>query len=213
MEKLVFFPLILFLTSSEIVMIKADFFLDDVFGENSNQFNRVNRHGYGHSLFDRDSDPYEHDSQVSFGWGLNPASFNGNNGFEADARIQHFPGAQIHRDKNVKRKIERRINEWDAKRGRYKTINEEEVELSKKVPGERSHKVEKVEKVERVKKVDKLEKDDKDEKDLAESKSKVEWDEPRTYRPSRSFDVTRRFDPYNRYEREEGQYKKIPDKE
>lgn len=191
MGKLTIFSL-MFLISCEIVITKADFFLDDVFGDNFNHFNR-----HGHSLSNRDSDVYEGGSQASFGLGLNSASFNGNDGFESEAAIQHFPGAQIHRDKNLKKRVDRRLREWNKKAGKYIPIEPWGSKKSKKT--------------EKVEKVDKTKKDAVD--GAATTKDGVVWDEPRTYRPSRSFDVTRRFDPFNRYKKEDKQYKKLPDED
>lgn len=100
MDTLAIFSLILSI-ANVISVSKADFFLDGELGGS------VNRQGQ--SVFGRNYDHYDRDSRSSLGLGLDPTSFNGQNDFESEVKIQYYPGAQIHRDKKYDKHVDKNI--------------------------------------------------------------------------------------------------------
>lgn len=109
-----------------IFVTKADFFLNDGFGD---IFNRR-----GHSTFGSNSDPYERDPQVSFGLGMSPTSFNGDRDIIFESRTFHRsppferrdPITQKPRRKNHDPK---RKGTWDENERRYIRRDEEGKEI------------------------------------------------------------------------------------
>lgn len=85
---------LILLIANVIFVTKADFFSDNGFGESGTHLNKRER-----SVFGRSHDAYERDAHFSSGLGMSPTSFNEEHGFDAEAKIQYFPGAQIHRNK------------------------------------------------------------------------------------------------------------------
>lgn len=180
MDKLASLTLIL-LIANKIYITKADFFLDDIFGD---RFTDVDNHGVS-SVFSRNHNPYDRDTSSSFGLGLSPPPYNGENDFEAQNRVDFFPGAQIHRHKESKKHLQRQNKGvWDEKQGKY--IKTGEIRTEKWI----------------------LKREDDKKKQAAIKKmedKKIVTTEPpykiRTRRPSRFFNVYRRYDEYNKYEK------------
>lgn len=180
MDKLACFSLIL-LIANEIFVTKADFFLDDTFGESSNRFDH---RGVGTSVFSRNHNHYDRDSISSFDLGFSPV--NKENDFDAQNRVDFFPGSQIHRQHIPRKHLQRNDKAiWDEKQGKYVVA-----------PG--SRRTEKW-----IQKRNEEEKKTKEAKKL-EEEQRVTTPPPyeiRTRRPSRFFNVYRKFDDYNRYEK------------